>query len=80
MSLEIPASVCKSFGLDSARHWIRFDELNRFTWPDYDLRPEPDGTFHYRVLPRGLFEDLRNGIIEAQKTRRAQLVPRESDA
>jgi hypothetical protein len=32
-SLEIPANVCRSLGLDGARHWIRFDELNRFTWP-----------------------------------------------
>jgi hypothetical protein len=25
-SLEIPAAVCRSLGLDGARHWIRFDE------------------------------------------------------
>ena len=78
MSLEIPANVCKSLGLDGARHWIRFDELNRFTWPGYDLRPKPDGTFHYGMLPRGLFEELRNGIVKAHKARRAQLVARDA--
>lgn len=77
MSLEIPVNVCKTLGLDSARHWIRFDELNRFTWPGYDLRPKPDGTFYYGMLPRGLFEELRNGIVEAQKARRTQFVPRD---
>ncbi|OYR23003.1 hypothetical protein CEV31_0079 [Brucella thiophenivorans] len=63
--------------MDSERHWIRFDELNRFTWPGYDLRPKPDGTYQYGMLPRGLFEALRNGIVEVHRARRAQLVPRD---
>lgn len=77
LSLEVPANVCRSLGLDGARHWIRFDELNRFTWPGYDLRPKSDGTYHYGMLPRGLFEELRNGIVAAQKARRAQVVLRD---
>jgi len=76
-SLEIPASVCESLGLDGARHWIRFDELNRFIWPGYDLRPRPNGSYHYGMLPRDLFEKLRSGIIEAQKARNAQVVLRD---
>jgi hypothetical protein len=76
-SVEIPANICRSLGLDGARHWIRFDELNRFTWPGYDLRPRPDGSYVYGMLPRGLFEELRKGIIEAQKTRRSRLVARD---
>jgi len=43
----------------------------------YDLRLRDDGSYHYGMLPRGLFEELRNGIIEAQKVRRALLVPRD---
>lgn len=76
-SLEVPANVCRNLGLDGARHWIRFDELNRFTWPGYDLRPRSDGSYHYGMLPRGLFEELRSGIIEAQKARRARVMPRD---
>ncbi|BCH34135.1 hypothetical protein MesoLjLc_60650 [Mesorhizobium sp. L-8-10] len=76
-SLEVPDTVCRSLGLDGARHWIRFDELNRFTWPGYDLRPRPDGSYHYGMLPRGLFEELRQAIVEAQKIRRARVVPRD---
>ncbi len=76
-SLEIPVNVCRSLGQDCARHWIRFDELNRFTWPGYDLRPKSDGTYHYGMLPRGLFEELRNGIVKEQKARLAQVVPRD---
>ena len=76
-SLEIPAAVCRSLGLDGVRHWVRFDELNRFTWPGYDVRPRPDGSYQYGMLPRALFEKLRNGIIEAQKARRGRVVPRD---
>jgi len=42
-SVEIPASVCRSLGLDGARHRLRFNKLNSFLWPGYDLRPRPDG-------------------------------------
>jgi len=76
-SLEIPANVCRSLGLDGTRHWLRFDELNRFTWPGYDLRPRPDGTYHYGMLPAGLFDELRNGIIAAQRTRRGRIMSRD---
>lgn len=76
-SLEIPANVCRRLGLDGARHWIRFDELNRFTWPGYDLRPRPDGSYEYGMLPRGLFEELRQGIIGAQRARRGAIVGRD---
>jgi len=37
-SIEIPTATCKSLGLDSGRHWLRLDELNRFAWSGYDLR------------------------------------------
>lgn len=78
-SLEIPADVCRTLGLDGARHWVRFDELNRFTWPGYDLRPRPDGSYHYGMLPPGLFEQLRSGILEANKIQRARFVSRDEE-
>ncbi|NIA72097.1 hypothetical protein HBA54_26245 [Pelagibius litoralis] len=40
-SIEIPTAVRQKLGLKSARQWLRFDELNRFTWPGYDLRAIP---------------------------------------
>jgi hypothetical protein len=57
-SLEIPAAVCRSLGFDGGRHWLRYDELNRFIWPGYDLRPRPDrlGSYDYGMLPQSLFE------------------------
>jgi hypothetical protein len=53
-SLEIPAAVAQALGLDAGRHWLRLDELNRFSWPGYDLRPIPGkaGNYDYGMLPR----------------------------
>lgn len=77
-SIEIPAATCKSLGLDSGRHWLRLDELNRFSWPGFDLRPIP-GTasqYEYGMLPPGLFEQLREGILARQKARAARIIHR----
>lgn len=68
-SLPIPAQAARSLGLDGERHWIRTDELNSFAWPGYDLRPLPGqpGRYDYGLLPRDLFERLREAILERQQ-------------
>lgn len=75
-SLAIPADVAAALGLDAGPHWIRFDELNEFGWPGFDLRPLPGqpGRYDYGMLPRGLFEQLRLAILAHQRAaRRAPL-------
>jgi hypothetical protein len=37
--IELPAAIKRRIGLDAARSWIVTEELNRFVWPGYDLRP-----------------------------------------
>ena len=67
-SLEIPANVARDIGLDDRPHWIRLDELNRFIWPGFDLRPIPGrDEVAYGLLPRALFERLRSAILERQR-------------
>ena len=70
-SVKIPATLCRKLGLDGERHWLRIDELKRFAWPGYDLRPIPGrtGAFAYGMLPPGLFEHLRAAILERQKAK-----------
>jgi hypothetical protein len=77
-SFEIPAAACRSLGLDSGRHWLRLDELNRFAWPGFDLRPIPGkpGRYDYGMLPPGLFQQLRDRILARQKMR-GRVIPRD---
>lgn len=68
-SLELPSETCRKLGLDDSRHWIRFDELNRFEWPGFDLRPKP-GTkndYVYGDLPKSIFNTLKSKIINRAK-------------
>jgi hypothetical protein len=80
-SIEIPPATCKGLGLDSGRHWLRFDELNRFAWPGHDLRPIPGqpGKYDYGMLPRGLFQKLRDGILARQKAHKGRMVSRDEE-
>jgi len=78
-SIEIPAAVCHALGLDEGRHWLRVEELNRFVWPGYDLRPIPrqPETCVYGMLPPGLFEQLRKAIVARQRARAGRTQRRE---
>ena len=78
-SVEIPAATCKSLGLDGGRHWLRLDELNRFVWPGFDLRPIPGEPtkYDYGMLPPGLFQQLRERILARQKARIGKIVSRD---
>ena len=40
-AIELPSEVKRLPGLDAARQWLRYEELNRFTWPGFDMRPVP---------------------------------------
>lgn len=78
-SIEIPAPVCHSLGLDRSRPWPRLDELKRFAWPGYDLRPIPgrEATYHYGMLPPDLFDRLRRSILERQRAKLTRMVGRD---
>jgi hypothetical protein len=80
-SIEIPAAICKRLALDSGRHWLRLDELNRFAWPGFDLRPIPGSPekYEYGMLPPALFEQLREGILTRQKERARSIISRNEE-
>ena len=73
-SIEIPDEVCRALGLDQGRHWLRTDELNRFVWPGYDLRPIPGhaDSCAYGMLTPSLFEQLREAILARQRAGRGR--------
>ena len=73
----LPPVVASRLGLDDGPAWIRVDELNRFAWPGFDLRPIPGraGAFAYGFLPRPLFEQVRALILDGR--RKARTIPRD---
>jgi hypothetical protein len=78
-SIEIPPATARALGLDGERQWMRFDELNRFAWPGYDLRQvrgQP-GRYDYGMLPKALYEQLRTGILERQKAKALRIQKRD---
>ena len=61
-AIPIPAALKVRLGLDNVPAWIICDEWNVSDWPGVDLRPvpgRPAGTFHYGMLPPGLYEAVR---------------------
>ena len=78
-AVELPAKVKARLGLDAERSWIVTDELNRFVWPGYDLRPisrtKPD-VFAWGFLPAEVFDALKRSIVSHQKACRLLLVKR----
>ena len=70
--IEIPFKVKRHLGLDSEKSWVILTEVNRFTWPGYDLRPVTVGTSRvdHGFMPPALFDQIKVGIllmIQSQK-------------
>lgn len=65
-AVELPRKVCRRLGLDDEASWVITDEVNRFIWPGYDLRPisrdRPD-QFHYGFLPVEIFNVVRRAVL-----------------
>lgn len=79
LALEIPNVVKRRLGLDGARSWVVYGELNRFTWPGPDLRRLPDGdnsTIAYGMLPAGFLSELQKRFYTAFKAQRLRVVRR----
>ena len=78
-ALEIPSATRQRLGLDTERSWVIVSEVNRFVWPDPDLRPvsrnEPD-RFDYGMLSPSFFRRIRTLLFECAKSRRLRVTSR----
>ncbi len=80
-AMEIPASVCRSAGLDAARAWMVLSEFNEFVWPGFDLAIVPgrtQRTVAYGFLTPGFFARLRERWLTLDALRRSRRVPRDT--
>lgn len=77
-AVAIPDNVKPRIGLDRSRPaWIILEEANIFTWPGFDLVPQPDGSFVRGVITRGLFERVRAALLAPRQRHRPRLVDRD---
>lgn len=77
--IEVPTSVRRQLGLDDARQWVIYDELNRFVWPGYDLRPVPGqaGSYAYGMLPQDLYDRIVRGVLARNRARKLSVLDRD---
>jgi hypothetical protein len=77
-AVAIPNDVKQRIGLDRTRPaWIVIEEANVFTWPGFDLVPQPNGTFVRGVITRGLFERVREALLDLSRNNRAGVIDRD---
>lgn len=80
-AMEIPASVCRSAGLDAARAWVVLSEFNEFVWPGFDLAIVPrrtPRTVAYGFLTSGFLARLRERWLALDASSRSIRVPRDT--
>jgi hypothetical protein len=80
-AVEIPTLTKQRLGLDDLPSWIVTNDLNEFVWPGPDIRPiprkPPPGTFACGLIPAGLYNTVRQRIIEHIRQHNLQLVRRD---
>lgn len=64
--VEIPLRVRAHLGLDEKPAWVIVTDLNKFTWPGFDLSPiagRDPARYDYGMLPPRLFENIKTRIL-----------------
>ena len=78
-AVEIHADEMARLGLYEERSWIICDEINRFLWPGYNLRPVPGSRpprWQYGVVLRGTYEKARHLFLKCRNEMRARVADR----
>jgi hypothetical protein len=79
LAVEIPLATKRRLGLDDERSWIVLTEANRFVWPGPDIRLAQAGdpaSVSYGLLPRALFQEVKDKLTAAISARLMRIVPR----
>jgi len=79
LAVELPHATKRRLGLDDERSWIVLTEANRFVWPGPDVRLSQPGnpeSLAYGLLPRALFQEVKDKLTAAISARLMRIVPR----
>ncbi len=74
----MPPRVKQALGLDDERSWIVLDEVNRFVWPGYDIRPVPGSKdrLAYGFIPPRIYDNVIARILALAAARRVVEISR----
>lgn len=61
--VAIPIQTARRLGLDDEPCWIMVSEINTFSWPGHDIRPDRDDDVTNGFLPPRLYEEVRKRLI-----------------
>ena len=75
-AIELSAAVKRALGLDDQRSWLMTDEVNAFAWPGPDLDYNRQGEIAYGVIPRPLFNRIKDRLLEQAKAGRLSRIVR----
>jgi hypothetical protein len=78
-ALEIPNGIKARIGMDDRRQsWLILDEANVFTWPGFDLVPQPNGGFAMGTVTSGFFRRVVDSVFALRARGRVNPVDRNS--
>ena len=79
-AIDLPLVIKRRLGLDERRSWVIVSELNRFTWPGFDIRAVPGktpSTCSYGHIPAGLLLQIRSTIDHLARKRLIRPIERD---
>jgi hypothetical protein len=77
-TVEIPANVKHSLGVDDERSWIVTSGANIVDWSDAGFEPVSSNSWCYGELPKSLAIKVRDGLIQHSKMKTFGTITRSS--
>lgn len=63
--IDLPIEIKRQLGLDERKSWVIASNLNKFTWPGFDVRSVPGrnpSTYLYGRIPAGFLLQVRSTL------------------
>lgn len=80
VAVAIPHEIKSRIGLNPARPaWVVVEDANVFSWPGFDLVPQPGGTFIRGSVTRGFFQQVKRTVLEVHARGRPRRIERDEN-
>lgn len=79
-SLQMPQETKRRLGLDSETSWLMLSDVNKFSWPGYDLGRVPrrnQPTIVYGNVSASFMNEAQKQMRDMFHQKRVQIVPRD---